>query len=204
MLIVAIAGGSGSGKTTVAEQLHNLVLESGYSCANLCEDRYYHSLNKQQLANISDVDFDHPDAINHHQLSVDLANLQQGKTIEAPHYCYKTHQQLPQSTPLPPTDVFILEGLHLLHRTILLPHYDETIFVDTPTEVRLQRRVDRDVKERQRTVKSVTEQFYKTVEPAHSEFIQPSKANAGIVVDGTQPLDQLMPFISKRVFNKLS
>ena len=204
MLIVAIAGGSGSGKTSVANQLCTALSEIEFSCTNLCEDSYYYSLNEAQLENVSAYNFDHPDAINHAQLMAHLDLLKQGLAIEAPTYCYKTHQQLDSTITMTPADVFVLEGLHLLHREHLLPFYDHTIFVDTPTQVRLDRRINRDVKERQRTIESVTQQFYQTVEPSHAEFIQPSKVNAHTVVDGTQPLDDFMPDIIQTVLNKLS
>ena len=203
MVFIAIAGGSGSGKTSVANLLFEAISETDYSCSNLCEDSYYHSLNETQLANVADYNFDHPDAINHQQLQSHLELLQQGHAIEAPTYCYKTHQQLADTQTIHPVDVFILEGLHLLHREHLLPYFTETIFVDTPTDVRLDRRIGRDVVERKRTVESVTSQFYKTVEPSHKEFIQPSKKNANIVVDGTQPLADFMPAIINQVMARL-
>ena len=203
MFIIAIAGGSGSGKTSVAKQLHGALESTHYSCENLCEDNYYHSLTEEQLTNVAEYNFDHPDAINHHQLMSDLDRLRQGLAIEAPTYCYKTHQQLADTMTMNPADVFILEGLHLLHREHLLPFFDHTIFVDTPTQVRLDRRINRDVKERQRTLESVLHQFNNTVEPSHAEFIQPSKVNAHTVVDGTQPLADFMPDIIDLVMRKL-
>ena len=204
MLFIAIAGGSGSGKTSVAKLLSEAINETRHSCTILCEDSYYHSLSDAQLANVSDYNFDHPDAINHQLLKTHLEMLHEGQSIEAPTYCYKSHQQLPDTHTIKPADVFVLEGLFLLHRDHLLPYYDEAIFVDTPTAIRLERRIGRDVTERQRTPESVTAQFYKTVEPSHVEFIQPSKKNATIVVDGTQPLEHFMPDIIDAVIAKLS
>ena len=124
MLIVAIAGGSGSGKTSVANQLCTALSAIEFSCTNLCEDSYYYSLNEAQLENVSAYNFDHPDAINHAQLMAHLDLLKQGLAIEAPTYCYKTHQQLDSTITMTPADVFVLEGLHLLHREHLLPFYD--------------------------------------------------------------------------------
>ncbi len=204
MLIIAIAGGSGSGKTSVANQLCDAIDRSGFSCQNLCEDNYYYSLNEEQQRHVSDYNFDHPDAINHQQLVDDLQRLRQGIAIEAPTYCYKTHQQLSETITIHPVDVLVLEGLHLLHRQQLLPLYDHTIFVDTPTQVRLDRRINRDVKERRRTLDSVLQQFNTTVEPSHQEFIQPSIKNADTVVDGTQPLDDIMSDIIAQVLNTLN
>lgn len=204
MLIIAIAGGSGSGKTSVANRLHAALTSTQYHCEKLCEDNYYHSLTETQLNAVAEYNFDHPDAINHHQLMSDLDRLRQGLAIEAPTYCYKTHQQLSETMTMKPVDVFILEGLHLLHREHLLPFFDHTIFVDTPTEVRLDRRINRDVKERQRTLESVLHQFNTTVEPSHAEFIQPSKMNAHTIVDGTKPLEDFMPDIIELVMEKLT
>lgn len=203
MLIIAIAGGSGSGKTSVADRLAQ-ALSSSHRCEILCEDSYYKTLTTEQHANISDVNFDHPDALDHQQLRLDLLELKQGNDVNIPIYCYKTHRRLNDTRPMQACDVLILEGLHILHREALLPLYDLTVFVDTPTDVRLARRLARDVTERQRTEESVHYQFNTTVEPCHQEFIQPSKKNAAVTINGTLPFEDFMPALIERVASELN
>ena len=192
MHVIAIAGGSGSGKTSLADRLKNHFLTQQSTCELLCEDSYYRSLTQEQLDNVSDYDFDHPDAINHNLMLEQLQQVKSAKTIQVPIYCYKTHQRLNETRPLIPTDILILEGLHLLHRTNLLPVYDISVFVETPEQTRLDRRIQRDTNERARTLESVIYQFNKTVKPNHDRFIGPSQSNADLVVDGTEPIEDLL------------
>jgi len=203
MLIVAIAGGSGSGKTSVADKLAHALNTADHRCEILCEDSYYRTLTEEQQANIKEVNFDHPDAIDHQQLRMDLLHLKEGNEVEIPVYCYKTHSRLTETRPMQVCDVLVLEGLHILHRQSLLPLYDQTVFVDTPTDVRLARRLARDVTERQRTEESVLHQFNSTVEPCHQEFIQPSRHNAGVMINGTLPFEHFMPDLISLVTKQL-
>jgi uridine kinase len=199
MRVIAIAGGSGSGKSSLAVNLKQHFITQHASCEILCEDSYYHSLNPEQLANVGDYDFDHPDAINHHLMLTHLQQIRRTETIQVPVYCYKTHQQLPETRPLEPTDVLILEGLHLLHRVHLLSVYDMSVFVETPEETRLERRIRRDTVERARTLESVMHQFHKTVKPNHDQFIGPSQSNADLIVDGTKPHQHLLEEVLSRL-----
>jgi uridine kinase len=203
MLVIAIAGGSGSGKTSVASRLADAI-SSDHQCDILCEDSYYKTLTPEQHANISEVNFDHPDALDHQQLRLDLLQLKDGNDVAIPTYCYKTHSRLTDTRAMQACDVLILEGLHLLHRASLLPLYDMAVYVDTPTDVRLARRLARDVSERQRSPESVHYQFNTTVEPCHQEFIQPSKKNACITINGTLPFNDFMPDLITQVSRKLS
>ena len=137
MRVIAIAGGSGSGKTSLAANLQTHFLSQQFSCELLCEDSYYRSLTQVQLDNVSEYDFDHPDAINHNLMLEQLEQVKRSEIIQVPVYCYKTHQRLSETRAMQPTDVLILEGLHLLHRSNLLPVYDMSVFVETPEETRL-------------------------------------------------------------------
>jgi len=188
VLIIAISGGSASGKSSIAADLKQQFLQLDRQVELLCEDHYYKPLTQHQLNNIKDVDFDHPHSIDNELMTEQLKSLTELNSIEIPNYCYQTHMRLADTSTLKPTEFLIVEGLHLLHRTSLLPFYDLSIFVESPLEVCLERRIKRDVSERNRTEASVLHQFYSTVKPSYEEFIYPSKSNAHLVLDGTRPI----------------
>ena len=126
--------------------------------------------------------YDHPNAFEHELLKAHLGALRNGEPIDYPHYCFKTHTRLPKTERLQPAPVVILEGIMLLARVELLPLYDVKIFIDTPLDICLMRRMMRDVKERGRTMDSVAKQYEKTVKPMYHQFIEPSRFTADVVV----------------------
>lgn len=199
MFIIALAGGSGSGKSLIANELKAHLQTQELNIGILCEDRYYRPLSEQQLANVTEVDFDHPDAIDHQLMHDHLQTLKNDQAIQVPRYCYQTHRRLADTEFFSPTDVLILEGLHLLHRQALLTILDLGIFIHVPTDVCLHRRIQRDVMERDRTEQSVRAQYQKTVLPNHQRYIEPSRANAHLVVDGTRPIEQSLTQIAQKL-----
>ena len=126
--------------------------------------------------------YDHPNAFEHELLKAHLGALRNGEPIDYPHYCFKTHTRLPKTERLQPAPVVILEGIMLLARVELLPLYDVKIFIDTPLDICLMRRMMRDVKERGRTMDSVAKQYEQTVKPMYHQFIEPSRFTADVVV----------------------
>jgi len=190
MKIIAIAGSSGSGKSTLALSLQKECQSLHKHCEIVCEDRYYHPLTPEQHANVSEVDFDHPDALDNPLMTMQVKHLLEDKAIEIPNYSYATHRRTSDTSILAPPDLLILEGLHLLHRESLIPHYNAMIFVDTPIEVCLERRIYRDINERGRTKDSVISQFNKTVRPNFKKYIYPSRDNADFVIDGRVAIEE--------------
>lgn len=198
MKIIAIAGSSGSGKSTLAYALQKECKALNKQCQIVCEDRYYRPLTPEQHANVTEVDFDHPDALDNPLMTEQVKTLLSGKPIEIPNYSYDTHRRSPDTTYLLPPDVLILEGLHLLHRESLMPLYDAMIFVDTPIEVCLSRRITRDISQRGRTRESVVAQFNKTVRPNFEQYIYPSRNNADHVIDGRIAIDETIKILKDK------
>ena len=197
MKIIAIAGSSGSGKSTLAYALQNEFSRLGNRCEIVCEDKYYRPLTSEQHAHVTEVDFDHPDALDNELMTQQVMQMLKHQTIDIPQYSYVTHTRSAETTRLSPPDILILEGLHLLHRESLIEIYDAMIFVDTPIEVCLDRRIVRDINERGRTEESVIAQFNKTVRPNFHEYIYPSRLNANYVIDGTIPIEQTIEDLKK-------
>ncbi|MCP5010623.1 MAG: uridine kinase, partial [Aestuariibacter sp.] len=126
--------------------------------------------------------YDHPNAFAHELLKAHLRALLTGEPIDYPNYCFKTHTRLPKTKRLQPAPVIILEGIMLLARPELLPLYDVKIFIDTPLDICLMRRMMRDIKERGRSIESVAKQYEATVKPMYHQFIEPSRFTADVVV----------------------
>lgn len=181
--LIGITGGTASGKTTIARKL---VANGGSDQVALLElDRYYRSqahLTPEQRAT---VNYDHPDALEFDLLVHQLKQLLGGAPIHAPVYDFASHCRRPtQTTLIKPLPVIIVEGILLCTDATLLKLFNLKVFVHTEEEVRLSRRVDRDVRERGRSVESVKAQWHATVQPMHLQFCEPGRQCADLVVDG--------------------
>ncbi len=181
-LIIAISGASGSGKSLFTENLLSHFSVQGRPVQVLREDHYYRAQDHLPMAAREKNNYDHPNAFEHELLKSHLEDLRQGKPIDYPHYCYKTHTRLPETERLAPAPVIILEGIMLLARSELLPLFDVKIFIDTPLDICLMRRMIRDINERGRTIESVAKQYEATVKPMYHQFIEPSRFTADVVV----------------------
>ena len=181
-LIIAISGASGSGKSLFTENLLNAFSEQGRPVQVLREDHYYRAQDHLPKEAREKTNYDHPNAFEHELLQEHLNQLRSGEPIEYPHYCFKTHTRLPESETLKPAPVIILEGIMLLARPELLPLFNVKIFIDTPLDICLMRRMMRDVKERGRNIESVARQYEATVKPMYHSFIEPSRFTADVVV----------------------
>lgn len=181
-LIIAISGASGSGKSLFTENLLSHFSVQGRPVQVLREDHYYRAQDHLPMAAREKNNYDHPNAFEHELLKSHLEDLRQGKPIDYPHYCYKTHTRLPETERLAPAPVIILEGIMLLARAELLPLFDVKIFIDTPLDICLMRRMIRDINERGRTIESVAKQYEATVKPMYHQFIEPSRFTADVVV----------------------
>ncbi|MEA2174324.1 MAG: uridine kinase [Blastocatellia bacterium] len=179
-MIIGICGGTGSGKTTVA----NRILESvnAGDVAFIQQDSYYRNLKDLPLDYRQQVNFDHPDALDNDLLVHHIRKLKTGGSVELPLYDFKTHMRLGETTLIEPKPIVIIEGILIFVDARLLEQMDIKVFVDTPDDIRFIRRLRRDVAERGRTVDSVIEQYLATVRPMHQQFVEPSKRYADVII----------------------
>jgi uridine kinase len=178
--VIAVGGGTASGKSTIVEEF---VKESG--AAYLGHDRYYFDVSQPR-----GHDFDHPDALDTDRLIENLEQLKAGQAAEIPVYDFATHSRTSAVETMHPSDVIVVEGILVLSDARLVSLADKVVFVDAPESVRLARRIQRDVAERGRTKESVMDQYTSTVKPNHDRFVEPTKALADLVLDGTAPISE--------------
>jgi uridine kinase len=181
-LIIAISGASGSGKSLFTENLLKEFAEEGKSVQILREDHYYRAQDHLPMEEREKVNYDHPLAFEHELLVEHLLALKSGNSIEYPQYCYKTHTRLRQTQTLSSAPVIIVEGIMLLASPELNSLYGIKIFVDTPLDICLLRRMKRDMAERGRSFESVANQYESTVKPMYHQFIAPSRFTADVIV----------------------
>ncbi len=179
-LLIGIAGGTGSGKTTVARQIHEN-LPAGH-CARVDHDSYYRDLAGIPFEERVKVNFDHPDSLENELLAAHLAALHRGETIQKPVYDFATHCRSEATTEVKPSPIIIVEGILVLADPILREHMDVKIFVDTDADVRVFRRIRRDMDERGRSFDDIREQYYNTVRPMHLKYVEPSRAHADLII----------------------
>ena len=179
-MIIGICGGTGSGKTTVANRILESV--SRDEVIFLQQDSYYRNLDQLPLDYRRKVNFDHPDAIDNDLLVQHLRELKAGRAVELPVYDFKTHTRRPETLPTAPRPIIIIEGILIFNEERLREEMDIKVFVDTPDDIRFIRRLRRDVAERGRTSESVIEQYLATVRPMHMQFVEPSKRHADVII----------------------
>ena len=181
-VVIGIAGGSGSGKTTV---LRKIVEAFGPAYIAVLEhDAYYKDLSHLPFEERVRVNFDHPDALETELLRAHLDELLAGRPIEKPVYNFTTHTRAPYTVRIVPLPVIILEGILVLAEPLLRERMDIKLYVDAPDDVRLIRRIRRDMEERGRTIESILEQYERTVRPMHLEFVEPSRRLADVIIPG--------------------
>jgi uridine kinase len=179
-VILGVAGGTGSGKTTVARAILDAV---GHDrIAFLAQDSYYRDHDWKSPEDAQGFNFDHPDAFDHPLLVQHLRQLKRGESIDVPVYDFVHHRRKPETVPVAPQPVVLLEGILIYVEPELRELLDFKIYVDTAADVRLMRRLCRDIQERGRTMESVLEQYQTTVRPMHLEFVEPSKRWADIII----------------------
>lgn len=183
MLFVGIAGGTGSGKTTLAERVVGALPAD--SVALLSHDSYYRDQSHLTPAERDRVNFDHPETLETSLLVEHLAELRAGRAIDQPAYDFAEHRRATARRRVEPKRVVIVEGILILHEPALRRALDIKVFVDTDADERVLRRVERDTRERGRTVASVTAQYRETVRPMHAQFVEPSKRHADLIVPET-------------------
>ncbi|MDD9956235.1 MAG: uridine kinase [Anaerolineaceae bacterium] len=179
-LVIGIAGGTGSGKTTFANAVIRRV--GAEHVVWLAHDLYYRDLNHIPLHERRIRNFDHPDSLDTHLLVANLRDLRAGRATDIPRYDFREHRRLPESQRIDPRPVILLEGILIFAEKELLELLDFRIFIDTASDVRFIRRLRRDIEERGRTMESVMEQYLKTVRPMHLRYVEPNKGHADILV----------------------
>ncbi|TDF38651.1 uridine kinase [Alteromonadaceae bacterium M269] len=180
--VIAISGGSGSGKSLFTSTLKNELLATGADILVLCEDHYYRDQAHLSMSEREKTNYDHPNAFEHSLLQHHVEQLKAGESIEYPQYCHKTHTRLDSIETVAPASVIIVEGIMLLAARELQSLFDIKVFIDTPLDICLLRRFNRDIKERARTIESVSAQYEQTVKPMYHQFIEPSRFLADVVV----------------------
>lgn len=179
-LIIGIAGGTGSGKSTVARKVAEALPDA--SVAFLEMDAYYHDLRHLTLSQLHHVNWDHPDAFDVELLTVHLHALSRGEAVEMPVYEFATHSRSDRTRRIEPSDVVVIDGILLLADANVRALCDVKVFVDADPDIRLIRRIRRDTAVRGRTLDSVLDQYLNTVQPMHLQFVEPSKRYADVIV----------------------
>lgn len=178
-VIIGIAGGTGSGKTTLAKRLKDAFEDD---VVLLCQDFYYKSFNHLCLEERKKLNFDHPNSFDTELLIQDLKRLRQLQSIERPVYSFVQHMRLKETHLEEAKRVVILEGILIFENPELAELMDIKVFVDTDADIRFARRLMRDINDRGRDIHSVVNQYLQTVKPMHEAFVEPSKKNADVII----------------------
>ncbi|WP_025672825.1 uridine kinase [Salinivibrio socompensis] len=183
-VIIGIAGASASGKSLIASTIYKELKEKvgDHQIGVITEDRYYRDQSHLSMEERVQTNYDHPQALDHDLLCEHLEGLVAGQSVDVPVYSYSEHTRMGETTTMTPKKVIILEGILLLTDPRLRNLIHASVFMDTPLDICLLRRMKRDVAERGRTMDSVMEQYQKTVRPMFMQFIEPSKQYADIIV----------------------
>jgi uridine kinase len=179
-IIVGIAGGTGSGKTTLARRIVEGVGEA--NCCMIQHDWYYYDNSHLPLEERAKQNYDHPESLDNEFLLSHLTDLKARDSIEAPQYDFATHARKDETRPIEPQPVVIVEGILLFAVPKLRDAFDIRLYVDTDADIRAFRRIRRDLQERGRDFEDIREQYYETVRPMHLEFVEPSKRWADLIV----------------------
>ena len=180
-VIIGIAGGSASGKTSVAKKLANYFNDTN-TVTIIRQDDYYHDQSHLTFQERLKTNYDHPNAFDNDLLVQQIDELAAGKSIEKPTYDYVNHTRSSVTEVVNPCDVLVLEGLFVLENEEILKRLDMKIYIDTDADIRFIRRLRRDVRDRGRTIESVCDQYMNTVRVMHEAFVEPSKRNADIII----------------------
>ncbi|MDD3144127.1 MAG: uridine kinase [Candidatus Cloacimonetes bacterium] len=188
--LILIGGGTCSGKTTIAKAIGRRI--ASLKTVILSHDNYYRDLGDLSLEERARVNFDHPDSIDQEYLISDLKQMLAGEAVNVPDYDFATHSRTEGTLCIAGADVIILEGIFALYYQDLLDLSDLKIYLDSDSDIRLARRLQRDILQRGRDIESVLNQYLETVKPSHQAFIEPTKKNADIIVPGEKEFDRVL------------
>ena len=189
-MICGIAGGASAGKTTIVNALRERFIAEEKALAILPLDSYNRDHSDLSLADRAKINFDHPDAFEHDLYLKHLALLKQGEAVDIPVYDFSTHSRTTEVERVEPAELIIGEGHLLFVIPEVVREFELRIFVSAPEELRLKRRLERDVSERGRTPESIRSQFASTVSPMHDKYIEPSSSLADLILDGSAPIEE--------------
>ena len=176
---IGIAGGTGSGKSTIADAIQKEVKQD---ITIITQDSYYKSFESMSLKERSKINYDHPQSLDNKLFINHILSLKKGVPINMPIYNFETHLRTEKKIPQKPTIIIIVEGILLFENPKIRELLDIKIFVDTDADVRILRRIERDIKERGRNLESIIDQYRATVRPMHIEFVEPSKRFADVII----------------------
>ncbi len=200
VLVVGIAGGSASGKTTVVERIKEYF---GDDIVVIGHDNYYKAHDDMPYEERTHLNYDHPASFDTELMISDVMKLKAGETVDIPTYDYSVHNRSKQTLRIVPKRVIVLEGILLFYDERLRDLMDVKIFVDTPADERLARRIRRDIAERGRSLESVLTQYQETVRPMHEAFVEPTKMHADIIIpeggENTVGIDILQQYLRSKV-----
>jgi uridine kinase len=179
VLVIGIAGGTGSGKTTITRKL---IQHFGPDVSVIHHDNYYKAHHDMPLEERAKLNYDHPNSFDTDLLIADLRKLKRGEEIACPVYDYSIHDRTDEVEIIKPTRVIIVEGILIYENLELCDEMDIKLFVDADADVRILRRIVRDVRDRGRSLDSVVNQYLTTVKPMHEQFVEPSKRRADIII----------------------
>ena len=178
-MTIGIAGGTGSGKTTITRRL---VEAFGSDVTVLYHDNYYKAHDDLPYADRAKLHYDHPNAFDTELMARQLAQLRAGQTVRCPVYDYTIHNRSGETLEVPPARVILVEGILIFESALLRDQMDIKLYVDTDADVRILRRIVRDVRDRGRSLESVVNQYLETVKPMHEQFVEPSKRYADLII----------------------
>lgn len=188
--LIGVAGGSGSGKTYFARHLQKFL--GPKNCEIVYQDNFYIDQSKKFDFDGGSVNFDHPSSIDFQLLALHMKELKSGKSTQIPIYDFITHTRKNETLQVRPTPIIIIDGILIFHAEEVRTQFDDLVFFDTPEELRFQRRLDRDVKERGREPVGVKNQFMKQVKPMHDQFVAPSIKHATTVVSEVEQFEEIL------------
>ncbi len=201
MLVIGIAGGTGSGKTTVVNKILQQLNAEGVNV--LSQDNYYHDNQHLTLQERESLNYDHPKSIDFNLLLSHVKALKKGESIEQPVYSFVTHSRTGDHITIEPKNVLIVEGILVLTNAELLKEFDLKVFVHTDSDERLIRRIRRDTQERGRDLEEVLHRYQTTLKPMHQEFIEPSKNYADLIVPNMKHNSVAIDFLTTVIDNSL-
>ena len=178
--VIGVAGGTGSGKSTLVKRLQEAFRSE--DVATLCHDYYYKAHPELSYEQRTQLNYDHPQAFDTDMLVEHIRALKNNQTIERPVYSFVEHNRTDEKVPVKPSKVIIIDGILIFENKELRDLMDIKVFVDTDADVRLARRILRDVRDRGRSMESVISQYTTTVKPMHEEFVEPSKKYADVII----------------------